>query len=163
MSRKGVPLGFLDAQCWARDPREFGKKAQRHALPIQDKESYRWIKSYEAVAAVQKRNPRIAVVSMGDREADIYELFEQALRDPDGPKLLVRAKHNRELQDEQERMFETIQAKPIAGYQLVKLPRQKTRAAREAKLAIRFATLTLCPPQEKSHLPHLEVQMVLAQ
>ena len=163
MTVQGVPLGFLDAQCWARDPREFGKKAQRHALPIQDKESYRWIKSYEAVAAVQKRNPRITVVSMGDREADIYELFEQALRDPDGPKLLVRAKHNRELQDEQERMFETIQAKPITGYQLVKLPRQKTRGAREAKLAIRFATVTLCPPREKSHLPHLEVQMVLAQ
>jgi hypothetical protein len=160
---QGVPLGFLDAQCWARDPNEFGKKAQRHALPIEDKESYRWIKSYQAVAAVQKRNPQLTLVSMGDREADIYELFAEALGEPGGPKLLVRAKHNRELQDEQERLFEMIQAKPVAGYQPIQLPRQKTRAAREAKLAIRFATVTLCPPQEKSHLPRLEVQMVLAQ
>jgi hypothetical protein len=160
---QGVPLGFLDAQCWARDPDEFGKKAQRHALPIEDKESYRWIKSYQAVAQVQKRNPQLTLVSMGDREADIYELFAEALREPGGPKLLVRAKHNRELQDEQERLFETIKAKPIAGYQPVQLPRQKMRPAREAKLAIRFATVILCPPQEKSHLPRLEVQMVLAQ
>jgi len=163
MTVQGVPLGFLDAQCWARDPEEFGKKAQRHALPIEDKESYRWIKSYQAVAQVQKHNPQLTLVSMGDREADIYELFAQALREPGGPKLLVRAKHNRELQDEQERLFETIKAKSIAGYQPVKLPRQKTRPEREAKLAIRFATVILCPPQEKSHLPRLEVQMVLAQ
>jgi hypothetical protein len=160
---QGVPLGFLDAQCWARDPQEFGKKAQRHGLPIEDKESYRWIRSYQAVAEVQKRNPQLTLVSMGDREADIYALFAEALREPGGPKLLVRAKHNRQLQDEQERLFETIQAKPIAGYQLVKLPRQKTRPAREAKLAIRFATVTLCPTQEKPQLPRLEVQMVLAQ
>ena len=163
MTVQGVPLGFLDAQCWARDPEEFGKKAQRHALPIEDKESYRWIKSYQAVAQVQKHNPHLTLVSMGDREADIYELFAQALREPGGPKLLVRAKHNRELQDEQERLFETIQTKPIAGYQPVQLPRQKTRPAREAKLAIRFATVILCPPQHKPHLPRLEVQMVLAQ
>lgn len=163
MTVHGVPLGFLDAQCWARDPEEFGKKAQRQALPIEDKESYRWIKSYQAVAAVQKRNPQHTLVSLGDREADLYELFAEALRDPQGPKLLVRAKHDRELQDEQGRMFETIRAKPVAGYHWVHLPRQKNRPARQAKLAIRFASMTLCPPQGKRELPHLEIRMVLAQ
>jgi len=163
MTVQGVPLGFVDAQCWARDPQAFGKKAKRHALPIEDKESHRWIKSYQAVAAVQKRNPQVQLVSMGDREADIYELFEVALRDPDGPKLLVRAKHDRKVQDEQERLFETIRAKPIAGYQPVQLPRQKNRPARVAKLAIRFAAVTLCPPQAKPELGRLDVQMVLAQ
>ena len=163
MTEQGVPLGFIDAQCWARDPQEFGKKARRSALPIQDKESWRWIKGYQAVEAVQRRNPHIQLVSMGDREADIYELFEEALREPGGAKLLVRAKHDRKVQDEQERLFETIRAKPIAGYQPVQLPRQDNRPRRVAKLAIRFATVTLCPPQSKPGLPHLEVQMVLAQ
>ena len=160
---QGVPLGFVDAQCWARDPQEFGKKAKRHALPIEDKESWRWIKSFQAVAAVQKRNPQVQLVSMGDREADIYELFEEALRDPQGPKLLVRAKHDRKVQDEQERLFETIRSKPIAGYQPIQLPRQRNRPARVAKLAIRFATVNLCPPKSKPELGPLEVQMVLAQ
>lgn len=163
MTVQGVPLGFVDAQCWARDPQEFGKKAKRHALPIEDKESWRWIKSYQAVAAVQKRNPQVQLVSMGDREADIYELFEEALRDPDGPKLLVRAKHDRKVQDEQERLFEAIRAKPIAGYQPIQLPRQKNRPARVATLAIRFAAVTLCPPKTKPQLGSLDVQMVLAQ
>ena len=63
------------------------------------------------------------------------------------PSCSFRAKHDRELQDEQERLFETIRAKPVAGYQWVHLPRQKKRPAREAKLAIRFASVTLCPPR----------------
>lgn len=162
MTVQGVPLGFVDAQCWARDPAEFGKKAQRHALAIEQKESYRWIKSYQAVAAVQKRNPQLRLVSMGDREADIYELFAQAALEPAGPKLLIRAKHDRQVQGEQARMFEALQGQPISGYQVVKLPRQKNRPAREAKLAIRFAALSLCAPQDKAHLPALEIWTVLA-
>ena len=163
MTVQGVPLGFVDAQCWARDPKEFGKKAKRAALPIEDKESYRWIKSYQAVAAVQKRNPQVQLVSVGDREADIYELFEEALRDPAGPGLLVRAVHDRKVQDEQRRLFDTVQAQPIAGYQSIQLPRQKNRPARLAKLAIRFAAVTLCPPKSKPGLAPLAVQMVFAQ
>jgi Domain of unknown function (DUF4338)/Transposase Tn5 dimerisation domain/Transposase DNA-binding len=162
MTVQGVPLGFVDAQCWARDPQEFGKKAQRHALAIEQKESYRWIKSYQAVAAVQKRQPELTLVSMGDREADIYELFAEAAREPAAPKLLIRAKHDRQVQDEQERLFDTLQAQPIAGYQLVKLPRQKNRPAREAKLAMRFAALTLCAPQDKRQLPPIAIWAVLA-
>ena len=163
LTAQGVPLGFVDAQCWARDPQEFGGRAQRHALPIQDKESWRWIKGYQAVAAVQRRNPHIQLVSVADREADIYELFDEALREPGSAKLLVRAKHNRKLQDEQERLFETIRAKPVMGYQCVQLPRQNNRARREAKLAIRFASVTLCPPKTKPGLANVDVQMVLAQ
>jgi Domain of unknown function (DUF4338)/Transposase Tn5 dimerisation domain/Transposase DNA-binding len=162
MTVQGVPLGLLDAQCWARDPQAFGKKAQRHSLAIEQKESHRWIKSYQAVAAVQKRHPQLTLVSIGDREADIYELFAEAAREPEGPKLLIRAKHNRELQDEQERLFDTIQAQPIAGYQLVKLPRQKNRPAREAELTMRFAALTLCAPQDKRQLPPIAIWAVLA-
>ena len=163
MTVQGVPLGFVDAQCWVRDPQQFGKKAKRHALPIEDKESYRWIKSYQAVAAVQRRNPQVQLVSMGDREADIYELFEEALREPQGPKLLIRAQYDRQLHDEQERLFETIRSKQAAGYQSVQLPRQKNRPAREAKLALRFAEVTLCPPINKPRLAPLKVNVVLAQ
>ena len=112
---------------------------------------------------MQRRDPHIQLVSVADREADICELFEEALREPDSAKLLVRAKHNRKLQAEQERLFETIHAKPIAGYQSVQLPRQHNRAKREDKLAIRFASVTLCPPKTRSGLANVEVQMVLAQ
>jgi hypothetical protein len=163
MTEQGVPLGFLDAQCWARDKNDFGKKARRHRSPIEEKESYRWIKGYQAVAVVQQRNPQLRLVSMGDREADIYELFADAAKDPHGPKLLVRAKHDRALQDEQAALFATMQAAPVAGYWIVQIPRQKNRPLREAKLAIRFAAVILCPPQSKSNLPPIPIWAVRAQ
>ena len=75
----------------------------------------------------------------------------------------MRARHDRKVQDEQQRLFQTIQAKPVAGWQSVQLPRQKSRPARVAKLALRFASVTLCPPKTKPQLGRLEVQMVLAQ
>jgi hypothetical protein len=162
LSTQGLPLGFVDAQCWARDAEAFGKKALRHDLPIEQKESYRWLKAYRALAAVQKRHPEVRLVSVADREADIYELFAEAAQDPSGPKLLIRAKHDRALEDEAARLFKTIAAQPIAGYLHVQIPRQKDRPARQAKLAIRFATLNVCPPHGKADLPVLPMQAVHA-
>ena len=84
---EGVPLGLLDVQCWARDPQQFGKKKLRHQLSIEHKESYKWLKSFQRVAKAQNSCPNTMLVSIGDREADIYELIEMALGDPLGPKL----------------------------------------------------------------------------
>jgi hypothetical protein len=162
MNTQGLPLGFVDAQCWARDAKAFGKKALRHDLPIEQKESFRWIKAYRALAAVQQRHPGVTLVSLGDREADIYELFAEAAQEPSGPKLLIRAKHDRALDDETARLFEKIAAQSVAGYLRVQLPKQKDRPARHAKLAIRYATLQVCPPKDKADLPVLEIQAVQA-
>jgi len=66
---EGTPLGLLDVQCWARDPQQAGKWKYRHRLPIEEKESFKWLKSYRAVADVQALCPETMLVSIGDREA----------------------------------------------------------------------------------------------
>ena len=53
-----TPLGLLDIQCWGRDPNDFGKKHRRNELPIEQKESHKWLVSYRAVAAAQKPRRR---------------------------------------------------------------------------------------------------------
>src|SRR3989304_187737 len=88
---EGTPLGLLDVQCWARDPKQFHKKRFRHELPIEQKESRKWLSAYGKVAEAQKRCPNTTLVRVGDREADIYELFHLALGGPRGARLLVRA------------------------------------------------------------------------
>jgi hypothetical protein len=160
---EGNPLGFLDVQSWARDPKQTGKKEERRKLPIEERESGNWLRSFRAVAAVQERCPGTMLVSVGDREADIYELFREAFENPGGPKLLVRAKANRKLQDEQERLWETMLAQPVAGMQVLQVPRQRSRAARVAQLAIRFAAVTLLPPpRQKKDAPAIPVWAVMA-
>lgn len=159
---QGTPLGFVDVQCWARDPQSFGKKELRHQLPIEQKESNKWLKSLRAVAQVQARCPKSTVVSVGDREADLYELFALAAKDSKGPKLLVRANHDRQLQNEQVRLWQTMQAQPVAGERVMQLPRQGARAAREAHLQIRHCTVNLLAPTRHAGEPALAVWAVYA-
>ena len=160
---EGTPLGFVQVQCWARDPQAFGKKAKRHQLPIEQKESYKWLKSYRALAQMQARLPNTTLVSVGDREADLYELFREAAEQPGGPKLLIRAEHNRQVQHEQARLWDVLQAQPVAGVQLLEVARQGARPARQAQLSIRFAAVSLCAATGYKDAPAIPVWAVLAQ
>ncbi len=158
-----TPLGLLDVQCWARDPDDFGKKHRRRTLPIEQKESYKWLKSYQAANKAQQNCPDTLVVSVGDREADIYELFDMATGEPGGAKLLVRASHDRLLAEGQGRLWEYIQNQSVSGIQEIQVPRQGKRKARITQLEIRFAQVVLNPPPYKKGLKPLTVWAVLAQ
>ena len=159
---EGTPLGVIDVQCWARDPADFGKKHLRHKLSIEQKESNKWLKSFHVATEVQRRCAETTVVSVGDREADVYELFHLALSRAENPKLLVRAEHNRLLAEGQGHLYEYLQTREVAGVQTVRVPRKQSQPAREAKLEIRFAEVTLRPPQGKKELGELTVCAVYA-
>lgn len=162
-SVEGTPLGLLDAQCWARDAGEFGKKRQCHQKPIEQKESYKWLRSFHSVAQAQRECPDTMLVSMGDREADIYELFDLALQDPKGPKLLVRAEHDRLLADDQGHLRPVVASQPEAGIQEIHVPRRGAVAARVARMSVRFAEVTLKPPKRKREYGPLKLWAVLAE
>jgi Domain of unknown function (DUF4338)/Transposase DNA-binding/Transposase Tn5 dimerisation domain len=162
-SVEGTPLGLLDVQCWARDAKEFGKHHQRKQRPIEQKESCKWLKSFQQVAAAQRLCPDTLLVSVGDREADIYELFQLALEDPRGPKLLVRAEYDRLLTDGQGHLWPMVARQPVAATQDIQVPRRGAQSARVAHLEIRFAPVRLKPPQRKAHLPSLKLWALLAQ
>ncbi|MGH8278962.1 MAG: IS4 family transposase [Gammaproteobacteria bacterium] len=159
----GVPLGLLDVQCWARDAEDFGKKARRHRTPIAHKESAKWLKSYQATAGVAAHPRSTQIVSVGDREADLYALFELAAQSAHGPRLLVRAAHNRVLAHEQQRLWPTLTAQPVAGQIELAVPRQGSRQARQAQLEIRYAEVNLqAPAHYPRGAPALPLWAVLA-
>jgi hypothetical protein len=162
---EGTPLGLLNVQCWARDPEQAGKKYRRKQLPIEAKESRKWLVSYRAVAEIQKLCPHTRLISVGDREADLYELFQEAAQDPQGPGLLVRAERTRqrrvEQDDEGEKLWSRMQAETRAGTLQVAVPRRGSRPSRTAKLEVRFARLVLTPPAKGKH-PPLRVWAVYA-
>ncbi len=93
LTTDGVPLGLVGQIAWARDPETRGKRAARRQLPIEEKESHRWLKIQEQIAArVPDDTP---TVLMGDRESDIYELLI-APRKPQ-QELLIRGAWDRKL------------------------------------------------------------------
>ena len=160
---EGTPLGLLDVQCWARDGREFGKRHERKKRSIEEKESRKWLQSFRALAEVQRRTPGTRLVSVGDREADIYELFQEAWADRDGPWLLVRAEHDRLRVEGQEHLWPWLEQQAAAGVQEIRVPRRGAQAPRVARLEVRFAQVTLRPPRTRPHLPALTLGAVLAQ
>jgi len=161
-NREGTPLGLLDVQCWARDGEDFGKKKRRHRLPIEDKESCKWLVSFRKVAEAQKQCPETMLVSVGDREADVYQLFELALSDPLGPKLLIRAQQDRLLAEGQGHLWEKMAEQEVSGIQEIEVPRQKNRPARVARLEVRFAQVTLRSPKNEKGCRELTLWAIWA-
>ena len=145
VTSEGTPLGLLHVKCWARDQETLDKQPVRWKRSIEDKESVKWLDSYQAAAKVQARLPSTRVVSVGDRESDVAELFELARDTVNGPALLVRARHNRALKTEQKTLWDTVEAKLAAGVQVIQVPRQGSRKARQAQLTIRFAAVEIKP------------------
>jgi len=139
----GTPLGVVDAQLWARG--EKGKKYRRKELPIEQKESMKWLRSYKKAAAIQKLCPETMLVSIGDRESDIYELFLEAAQER-GPALLVRAEKTRNRKVEQGLLWDVMAKKDAAGSLKVHIPRRGSQPARDVWLDTRFAEVTLRPP-----------------
>ncbi len=160
---QGLALGLLDVQCWARDAQDFGKKQRRREVPIEHKESYKWFKSVHAAARLQRRCANTMVVSVGDREADIFELFDEVRALTDAPKLLIRAEQNRSLVDEQAKLWEHIRSVPATGTLQVQLPRQHQRAARTATLSVSYARVSLKPPKRLGKREPVSLWAVLAQ
>jgi hypothetical protein len=159
----GVPLGLLDVQCWSRKEEEAGKREFRGRLPIEQKESIKWLKSYRAVEEAQRLCPDTMLVSVGDREADIYEFFEEAGRNDSGPKLLVRAKRGGGKKSEEAGLLEKLLQAPMSGTQEIYIPQKGSRRARTAKLGIRFIEIDKRAPRKKVGRPSVKMWAVLAQ
>jgi hypothetical protein len=151
---EGAILGVVDGRFLSR---QSGRKAERRSLPVEEKESFRWLETADRAASVCAGARRITVIC--DREGDIYEAF--ALR-PQEADLLVRAAQDRSL-DEGGKLFAALDALPEAGRATLELPARPGRGARTAQLAVRFTTTTLARPKRgfSAGLPEaLEVQLV---
>jgi hypothetical protein len=136
-----VPLGVLAQQVWRRDPATLGQQPDHKTRPIAEKESQKWLTSLRAVVAVAARCPATHLVSVGDREADVYDLFLEPR--PAGVDLLVRAVQNRRVEAEAGYLWAAVAAAPAATTVSLAVPRQGGRPARTATLTLRWAALTL--------------------
>lgn len=104
------------------------------------------------------------MVTVADREADIYELF--ALERQENSQLLIRGNHNRRVNHEAKYLRSCMAQTDPCGQLVVEVPRGDERPARQATLTIRFATLEIQPPRGHLHysqLQPLKIQVVLAE
>jgi hypothetical protein len=157
----GILLGTAWAELWAR-PKQ-SDTDQRNEQSVADKESGRWIRALQAAGERARQMPQTQVVVCGDRESDIYELYDQIQGLPSNVQLLVRGQHDRRLTDGQP-LWRTLQSAPLGGTMEVKVPRSKEHPARVATLELRWQQVEVKPPAVamKKSWPTLKLYAVLA-
>lgn len=141
-----VVLGILQEQIWARDPDNYAQLPDHKQRPIDEKESNKWLTSLDSVIEAHQHLPDTHFVSIGDREADIYELFVKER--PVGVDLLVRAMQDRRIeQDESLTLWNALAAQPLAATLELRVPRTQEHPARNAQIQVRWKPVKLHPPQ----------------
>ena len=168
VSGQGEPLGLLGQECWIREQPPQPKKGRKAAeqprnKPIEEKESFRWIKGLRQAESTV--SPEVQLVHVGDREADIFELFAQPRAA--NSELLVRVKNNRKVKHELGKLFPALAQSPVLGEMSVTVRRTPQRPARSARVAIRAITVTIEVPvdlaKRKPELVPIELNALLVE
>ena len=165
-------LGVVGIEHFDRAAESLGKAHERRTLPIEEKESFRWLKGYRRACELAAACPETQVVSVADREADIYDIFVDA-HQQSGPRAeyILRAQEDRS----------TLEPHPAAGPKVfhkvrdevaqspklttltLELRQTPKRAARTAVLELRASTVTVKPPHARAHLPSVTHNVVLVE
>ena len=181
-----LPLGLWNTLIYARQDEDHGKSAQRKSQPIEDKESMRWLEGYRDACDLAKEVPGCQVISISDREGDIYEVFaEYTQRKAQGQstaEFLIRSNQDRCLKpfeksaEKPGKIRAQLAKSPVLGQIKFHVPKAEqlkkvkgsrqliTRSAREVEQEVRAIPLRLKPParQVGEALPVVELTVVEA-
>jgi Transposase DNA-binding/Transposase Tn5 dimerisation domain len=177
---EGTPLGLAWAEILNRTEgvshaTASEKRQQRKQLPIEEKESLRWLTGLREARLLAQEMPCTQCICIADSEADIYELFVEDCGERP-VHWLIRACQDRALEgNTQHHLRDQVLAAPVL-YEVELLirgrqaktaaedrPRRQNRETRQAKVEVRAAKLTLRPPwRADGELPPITVNVVLA-
>jgi hypothetical protein len=145
LTEKGVPLGLVSHEIYAKKHSPTRNEHERTKIPLAQKDSFKWFKALRSSLKNTSSDEAPEMVMVCDREADIYELFQEAqmLARLD---LVVRLQHDRMCWDEElgdHHIYERLAIEEPRGHVEVRLPSNGKRKARKALLAVRFAKVVL--------------------
>lgn len=142
----GHLLGVLHQIWWKRTPTaEEETRRQRQARAC---ESGLWARSIRAVGTIA---PTVRLIHVTDRGGDNYETLHGAIQAGSG--FLIRAVHNRFVNDAGEQLWPFMARQSIAGIREIHLAAQPAaggrpaQPARIARLGIRYAAVEVPPPR----------------
>jgi len=146
---KGGPLGLSYQEIWSRlewnSEDKNTKKSRNRRLPIEDKESYRWLEGVDICRSFREASTS-RIVHVCDREADIYELFQKCQNAGDA--FLIRAKSNRIIRAGEEtfNIKNFTQSEKVALKKEIFIEGNSERIAKLIRISARYRSGTLIPP-----------------
>ena len=161
-AESGRTLGLIEQERGCREEGQRGQRHQRGKRAYGDKESYKWQRASERMAA-RLGETQGRVLSVCDREADVYEYLQSKVGR--GERFVVRASSDRRVSGEASHLFEAVGRAPVLGGHTVKVPRRggvKARRARQAALEVRAVQVEFRGPKRAPGLGSMRVNAVLA-
>jgi len=163
VTTEGLPLGLAAVKFWTRKKfkgcKALKKKINPTRLPIEEKESVRWLENLKQATTLLNEPQRC--VHIGDRDSDIYELF-CAARDAGTP-FLVRTHADRLAEDGTRTISQEMDETPVKGLHRIEVRDQQGNRS-EATLEIRYRHLRVFPPAGKQkRYPELTLTVIYAQ
>ncbi len=157
LTQTGQPLGVLDVEADFRAP---GPKTARRAAAGAKKESGRWLRGFERTAELGRADGDRRVVTVGDREADLWALYaRQAVEPTAGLLVRVAAGNRRRVQvGDETPLLEDYLASlaPCATTEVAVQARggAHARGHRTVSVNLQIARVRVCAPrgEQPSHL-----------
>lgn len=167
----GLGLGVFGAESFARTAESLGKTDERTSLPIEEKESFRWLAGYRLASQLASECSETQIVSVADCEADIYDIFLEAESHPTPADFVIRAKENRSTPERDpdsgpavyRKVRDEAAASDVRIRKTIHLSRTPKRDARHAEVAVRAIEVTVKPPHARSSLPQVVYNVVLVE
>lgn len=153
-------LGVIDYEQWFRP--ELANKAAsersriNHLRAPSDKESYRWVRSYQKANEYAAKLPNSTIVSVADREGDLFELYQEASQAAEGNSAhwLIRASYDRRLVSETgevqyNKLIEAVKLSGEKGRIKFNLAARAGKPSKNIEQKIYFAEVNLSPTQRQ--------------
>lgn len=156
-AKNGSCLGLAHLHLWQRTK---PKSPYYRSLPIEQKESIRWIDTAFAGKNCLSAAAMITIVS--DRESDIFELFDRV---PDErTHILIRACRDRNLvTDQGKTLFPWMDDQHVQGSYVLDLPATRSRSAHKALMHVRYSSVEIERPvhcSDKTASPHIKLYAI---
>ena len=163
VTTEGLPLGLASVKFWTRKKfkgtNALKRKINATRVPIEKKESVRWIDSLKQ-SADRLRDPN-RCIHIGDRESDIYELF--CASEKANTHFLVRTCVNRLAGDGTHTVYDEMSSERVKAVYRIRVVNNKGVSS-QATLEIRYRRILVNPPIGKhKRYPTLSLTVIYAQ
>lgn len=140
INEQGVIKGLLHQKHIIRGDKDFGKTEERRSVPIEEKESFKWLEHFKQAEQLSERE-NIELVYVADRESDMMELFHLPRREQ--MHLLIRSQFNRCLDKQSIKLYQLLEEQPSIGTYTLPVTDAKSGQTRKATIAVRFCQTTI--------------------
>jgi hypothetical protein len=150
LTPEGLPLGLTAAKLWTREKSEESdsskkkKKWELALVPIEEKESFRWLENLTEVTELLGATE--SCVHIGDRESDIFEFF--VIAEELKTHFLLRSNSDRVTSEDGKAISLVMEDEPVRGEHQIELTDRHGKK-HQTILELKFRQIEVPPPSGK--------------